>query len=184
MSSPCWASGLWCSAEGRSFSGGAESAPRMPCLVRRPHHLRPPPLRGNAGQERGGPDNRCGEHPAWHGARTRASQSILRGSPDFSSAHTSVALRKMAAIPPAPLEECPSGGSGHGRRPEDGLGSQSWSPPLKATDPGLADSPACNGSASVLKTCSSRILGRWFDLGLRHRHDRHPCVSRWRTGCW
>jgi len=32
--------------------------------------------------------------------------------------------------------------------------------------------------------CSGRILGRWFDLGLRHRHDRHPCVSRWRTGCW
>jgi hypothetical protein len=23
-----------------------------------------------------------------------------------------------------------------------------------------------------------------FDLGLRHRHDRHPCVSRWLTGCW
>jgi hypothetical protein len=32
--------------------------------------------------------------------------------------------------------------------------------------------------------CSGRILGRWFDLGLRHRHDRHPCVSRWLTGCW
>jgi hypothetical protein len=32
--------------------------------------------------------------------------------------------------------------------------------------------------------CSGRILGRWFDLGLWHRHDRHPCVSRWPTGCW
>ncbi len=32
--------------------------------------------------------------------------------------------------------------------------------------------------------CSGRILGRWFDLGLRHRHDRHPCLSRWLTGCW
>ena len=32
--------------------------------------------------------------------------------------------------------------------------------------------------------CSGRILGRWFDLRLRHRHDRHPCVSRWLTGCW
>jgi hypothetical protein len=32
--------------------------------------------------------------------------------------------------------------------------------------------------------CSGRILGRWFDLGLRHRHDRHPCVSRWLIGCW
>ena len=32
--------------------------------------------------------------------------------------------------------------------------------------------------------CSGRILGRWFDLGLRRRHDRHPCVSRWLTGCW
>src|SRR5215475_10359583 len=25
--------------------------------------------------------------------------------------------------------------------------------------------------------CSGRILGRWFDLGLRHRHARHPCVA-------
>jgi len=33
-------------------------------------------------------------------------------------------------------------------------------------------------------TCSGRILGRWFDLGLRRRHDRHTCVSRWLTGCW
>ena len=32
--------------------------------------------------------------------------------------------------------------------------------------------------------CSGRILGRWFDLGLRRRHDRHLCVSRWLTGCW
>ena len=32
--------------------------------------------------------------------------------------------------------------------------------------------------------CSGRILGRRFDLGLRHRHDRHPCVLRWPTGCW
>ena len=23
-----------------------------------------------------------------------------------------------------------------------------------------------------------------FDLGLRHRHDRQPCVSRWLTVCW
>jgi mRNA interferase RelE/StbE len=23
-----------------------------------------------------------------------------------------------------------------------------------------------------------------FDLGLRRQHDRHPCVSRWLTGCW
>jgi nitroimidazol reductase NimA-like FMN-containing flavoprotein (pyridoxamine 5'-phosphate oxidase superfamily) len=34
------------------------------------------------------------------------------------------------------------------------------------------------------RACSGRILGRWFDLGLRHRHDRHPCLSRWLTGCW
>jgi hypothetical protein len=34
------------------------------------------------------------------------------------------------------------------------------------------------------RACSGRILGRWFDLRLRHRHDRHPCVSRWLTGCW
>jgi hypothetical protein len=32
--------------------------------------------------------------------------------------------------------------------------------------------------------CSDRILGRWLDLGLRRRHDRHPCLSRWLTGCW
>jgi hypothetical protein len=36
----------------------------------------------------------------------------------------------------------------------------------------------------IFAACSGRILGRWFDLGLRHRHDRHPCVSRWLTGCW
>ena len=23
-----------------------------------------------------------------------------------------------------------------------------------------------------------------LDLGLRHRHDRHPCLSRCLTGCW
>jgi hypothetical protein len=23
-----------------------------------------------------------------------------------------------------------------------------------------------------------------LDLGLRRRHDRHPCLSRWLTGCW
>jgi DNA invertase Pin-like site-specific DNA recombinase len=32
--------------------------------------------------------------------------------------------------------------------------------------------------------CSGRILGRRFDLGLWDRHDRHPCVWRWLTGCW
>ena len=37
---------------------------------------------------------------------------------------------------------------------------------------------------STVPPCSGRILGRWFDLGLRHRHDRHPCLSRWLTGCW
>jgi hypothetical protein len=23
-----------------------------------------------------------------------------------------------------------------------------------------------------------------LDLRLRRRHDRHPCLSRWLTGCW
>jgi CubicO group peptidase (beta-lactamase class C family) len=36
----------------------------------------------------------------------------------------------------------------------------------------------------LVATCSGRILGHWFDLGLRHRHDRHSCLSRWLTGCW
>ena len=34
------------------------------------------------------------------------------------------------------------------------------------------------------EACSGRILGHWFDLGLRYRDDRHSCVSRWLTGCW
>src|SRR5689334_2001418 len=24
----------------------------------------------------------------------------------------------------------------------------------------------------------------WLDLGLRRRHYRHVCLSRWLTGCW
>jgi 3-hydroxyacyl-CoA dehydrogenase, NAD binding domain len=39
-------------------------------------------------------------------------------------------------------------------------------------------------AVTSLGTCSGRILGRWFDLSLWHRHDRHPCVSPWLTGCW
>ena len=23
-----------------------------------------------------------------------------------------------------------------------------------------------------------------LDLGFWRRHDRHPCLSRWLTGCW
>jgi hypothetical protein len=60
-------------------------------------------------------------------------------------------------------------------------------------DPAAAD--ACAGlagdwedleglHAAVALACSGRILSRWFDLGLRHRHDRHSCLSRWLTGCW
>jgi anti-sigma regulatory factor (Ser/Thr protein kinase) len=49
---------------------------------------------------------------------------------------------------------------------------------VEVTDCGAGGVPV------LLPACSGRILGRWFDLGLRHRNDRHSCVSRWRTGCW
>ena len=39
-----------------------------------------------------------------------------------------------------------------------------------------------NGSLYGTDACSGRILGRRFDLGLRHRHDRRPCSSRSHTG--
>jgi beta-glucosidase len=57
----------------------------------------------------------------------------------------------------------------------------------------MSDGPAgvkgqsqSGGEATSLlpNPCSGRILGGRFDLGLRHRHDRHPCVLRWPIGCW
>jgi hypothetical protein len=51
-------------------------------------------------------------------------------------------------------------------------------------------SAAARGEALVdawlrqMGSCNGRILGRWLDLGLWRRHDQHPCLSRWLTGCW
>jgi len=67
---------------------------------------------------------------------------------------------------------------------------QAAAPPIgssgKQAPPGWG--PACSPDGPPARcfwpACSGRILGRWFDLGLWHGHDRHPCVSRWLTGCW
>ena len=42
----------------------------------------------------------------------------------------------------------------------------------------------CAGTATCWPPVVVEYWARWFDLGLRRRHDRHPCVSRWLTGCW
>jgi hypothetical protein len=116
---------------------------------------------------------------AWHDAieMDSAQVAVAQYCPDWCPADTRLLVRRVA-LDPAQVSADPKS---RRRRTCTRTSAPCRSPSWRSSPPSTP-TRASGKTRSVAVVVEYSAAG--FDLGLRHRHDLHPCVSRWLTGCW